>query len=159
MDALRQYAVSVIAAAIVCGIVTGSFQNGTVKEIVKLVCGLFLTFTVIHPVIGLDITSLSIYQPDYTLDASKAAAIGENFTREGIADIIKTETETYILDKAAELNADLTATVTVSQADTPVPVAVSISGEVTPYARQQLQGIIQSDLGIAKENQVWSGQN
>ena len=72
-----------------------------------------------------------------------------------MADIIKAETEAYILDKASQLNVELSVEVTIDEEN--IPTAVTLSGEVSPYARRQLQEIIESDLGIAKENQRWTG--
>lgn len=158
MEDLRQYVISVVVAAILCGIVTGLIRNGTAKEIVKLVCGIFLAFTVIHPIAGFDIASLSDFRFSYSEDAAQAAALGENLADESLRDIIKTESEAYILDKAEALNAELTVEITVSDDDTPVPISAKLCGEISPYARQQLQSILQSDLGIAKENQLWTGQ-
>lgn len=158
MDGLRQYIISVVSAAMLCGIVTGLMQKGTAREIIRLVSGIFLAFTVIHPIAGIDIASLTDYRFSYADDAAQAAAMGENITRESLREIITTQSEAYILDKAAALNAELTVAVTVSEEDTPVPVEVHLSGEISPFAKQHLQSIIQSDLGIAKENQLWTGQ-
>lgn len=155
MEMLRQYVISVAAAAMICGVVTSLFQTGTAKEVVKLICGLFLAFTVLSPVSKLDFSELTDFRFSYSEDAAEAAALGENLAQESMADIIKAETEAYILDKAEALNAVLTVEVTVSEEN--LPMAVKLSGEVSPYARQQLQAIIQTDLGIAKENQQWTG--
>ena len=97
--------------------------------------------------------------PDFSLgymgDAEDAAAMGENLARDSMADIIKEETEAYILDKAADLHANLHVEVTVGEDN--LPTAVTLSGEASPYARRQIQAIIANDLGIAKENQKWIG--
>lgn len=155
MEGLRQYAISVVAAAMICGVLSSLLQNSAAKELVKLLCGLFLTVTVISPLVDIDFDALMEFSFPYTQEAEYVAARGENMARETIADIIKTETEAYILDKAAELNTELTVEVTVS--DDRIPVSAVLSGDISPYARQQLENILQRDLGIAKENQVWTG--
>lgn len=157
MDALRQYVISVVAAAIVCGIVTGVMKEGTAQAVVKLICGLFLTFAVLRPIARLDLADLGNFGLSLSRDAEQAAAVGENLARDALADIIKRETEAYILDKAAALNLSLEAEVTVSDSDPPVPMAVRISGNASPYARLRLQNLIQEELGISKENQLWTG--
>lgn len=97
--------------------------------------------------------------PDFSLrymdDAEDAAAMGENLARDSMADIIKEETEAYILDKAADLHANLRVEVTIGEDN--LPAAVTISGEASPYARRQIQAMIANDLGISKENQKWIG--
>lgn len=70
--------------------------------------------------------------------------------------IIKVEAEAYILDKAAAMNVSLEVSVTV-EGDPPVPAAAQLSGEVSPYAKQQLEKILWEDLGISKEYLEWTG--
>ena len=155
MEALRQYVISVTAAAMLCGIVTGLFPPGSGKRIAKLICGLFLAYTVLSPISRVDFSTL----PDFSLrcmdDAQAAVTAGENLARKSTAEIIKEETEAYILDKAADLHTSLTAEVTIGEEN--LPESVTISGEASPYARRRLQTIIESDLGISKENQQWIG--
>ncbi len=156
MGAICRYIVSVTAASIICGIVMGISQKNNTQPILKLVCGLFLAFTVIKPITQIELTELAEVSTPYTKNAVQAAALGENLSREAMADIIKAETEAYILEKAAALNVSLKVEVTVD-GDPPVPTAVRLSGEVSPYAKQQLQQILCEELDIAKENQQWTG--
>ena len=148
MEALRQYVISVVAAAMLCGIVVRLFPNGIGKHIGKLICGLFLAYTVLSPISRVDFSKL----PDFSLrcmdDAEDAAAMGENLARDSMA-------EAYILDKAADLHANLRVEVAVGEDN--LPAAVTISGEASPYARRQIQAMIANDLGISKENQKWIG--
>lgn len=121
----------------------------------KLICGLFLAYTVLSPISRVDFSNLPDFSLGYMGDAEDAAAMGENLARDSMADIIKEETEAYILDKAADLHANLHVEVTVGEDN--LPTAVTLSGEASPYARRQIQAIIANDLGIAKENQKWIG--
>ncbi len=155
MEWLRQYVISVTTAAIVCGIVTSLLKSSSVKEVVKLICGVFLAYTVLAPITGMDFSDLAAFYPSYSQDAGEASALGEDLARETKADIIKRETEAYILDKAKELKLELT--VDVSLDENQIPVSVRLSGEASPYARTKLQQIIANDLEIAKENQQWTG--
>ena len=103
MEALRQYVISVVAAAMLCGIVVRLFPNGSGKQMGKLICGLFLAYTVLSPISRVDFSKLPDFSLRYMDDAEDAAAMGENLARDSMADIIKEETEAYILDKAADL--------------------------------------------------------
>ena len=38
----------------------------------------------------------------------------------------------------------------------PIPIKVRLSGKASPYAKGQLQQIITEELGIEKENQIWT---
>lgn len=158
MDGVREYFLSVTAAAVICACIRSLVgEKGPAAGVVKLICGLFLAFTVIRPVADIEIEDLTLFTADITEDAQAAVSEGEEFLRESIAGIIKTETEAYILDKAKALSAELQVEVRVSDDPQPVPEEVRITGSVSPYVKAQLQSIIADDLGIPKEDQVWIG--
>ncbi len=157
MERLGQYVISVTAAALICGIVSGVVKNNPAKEVIRMLCGLLLTVTVLHPFADIDFSALSDFSLSYAGEGELLAASGEEAALTAMADIIKAESEAYILDKAAGQEVSITVEVSVSQELMPVPAEVRISGNVSPYDRQQLSQIIQKDLGIAKENQIWTG--
>lgn len=157
MEGLRKYVITVTAAALICGIVTGMVKKDGSGELVKMLCGLALAFTVLRPISGFRIEDVSLEGLTTFEEGERIAAQGEKNTREAVADIIKTETEAYILDKAAALDISLTAEVSLSEDTIPVPVGVILSGAVSPYARSRLTNVIEKELGIPKENQVWTG--
>ena len=157
MDGVRQYVFTVVAAALLCGILSSIFHQGKSKELLRILCGIFLTFTVLKPIIGADWTKFLEESIIFESDAQQAAALGENMARQATAELIKEKCQAYILDKAAELNVSITAEVTVSEEESPKPISVVISGQISPYSRAKLESILETDLGIAKENQVWTG--
>lgn len=158
MDGLRQYIISITAAAILCGILTGFFgKKGTISAVVKLLSGLFLALTVIRPWIQLEINDLSDFLDSISVSSSDAVQAGKTSAEDALRERIKAKTEAYILDKATAWDAELTVEITLSEADPPVPCAVCLSGRVSPYAKVQLSKMLEEDLGIAKEDQTWTG--
>ena len=152
MEALRQYILSVVAAALLCGLVTGVMPSGRAKQIIRMVCGLFLAYTVLQ-----GLTGMEWRMPQWTDlaadDARQAAALGESIGEESRAKIISEQTRAYILDKAAALGLALEAEVTLDEGL--VPRSVTIRGQAAPYERRQLQSTIALELGIPKEKQQW----
>lgn len=152
MEALRQYILSVVAAALLCGLVTGVMPSGRAKQIIRMVCGLFLAYTVLQ-----GLTGMEWRMPQWTDlaadDARQAAALGESIGEEARAQIILEQTRAYILDKAAALGLALEAEVTLGEGL--VPRSVTIRGQAAPYERRQLQSAIALELGIPKEKQQW----
>lgn len=152
MEALRQYILSVAAAALLCGLVTGVMPSGRAKQIIRMVCGLFLAYTVLQ-----GLTGMEWRMPQWTDlaadDARQAAALGESIGEEARAKIILEQTRAYILDKAADLGLALEAEVTLDEGL--VPRSVTIRGQAAPYERRQLQSTIALELGIPKEKQQW----
>lgn len=154
MEALRQYIISVTAAGLICGVVTGLFPNGTGAAIMKLVCGVFLSYAVLAPVTQMDLGELAA-QSWAVADGSDAVATGESLSQEARGQFIKQRLEAYILDKASSLGLELQAEVTLE--DGQLPTAVKLTGQAAPYQRKQLERILALELGIAKENQQWTG--
>lgn len=157
MENLRQYVISVTAAALICGVITSMVKKGGAGELIRMLCGLVLSITVLYPISGLHLDSLSFDLSSSVQEGERTAAQGEKITRQSIADIIKSETEAYILDKASALGIDLRAEVLLGEDTIPVPVGVILTGAASPYARGQLTDAIEKDLGIPKENQLWTG--
>ena len=156
MESIRQYFLTVTAAAILCAIVNtlAGKQEGR-GGITKLLCSLFLAFTVIQPIAKLKLDDLSELWNDLTLDASAAVSTGEEYTRQALCAVIKEETEAYILDRARELELELSVEVSLAATGDPVPNTVSIQGSASPAAKARLQRFIAQDLGIGEEYQIW----
>lgn len=156
MDSIRSYLLSVVAAAVICGIVTRLLgEKGTQGAVAKLLTGIFLALTVISPLAKVKLDRLTDLTESYRVDGFTAAAAGEEMTREALAQSIKAQSEAYILDKATALEVTLAVEVTLTDEDIPVPCEVRLSGQVSPYAKNKLAGIIAEDLGIGKECQTW----
>lgn len=157
VEDIRQYLLSVTAAALLCAIINGIVgKKGTYSTAIKLVTGLFMAVTVIAPWLQLEITDFTNYSESLLTEAEDIAASGELMAHKELAAIIKSQTETYILDKATALNLEVTVEVTMSNSDPPIPCAVSLQGAASPYAKQMLSQYIANDLGIPEESQLWT---
>lgn len=158
MDGIREYLLRLTAAAVLCGIVTGFLgKKGTLGAIVRLLTGIFMTLTVVSPWTQVRIGDFTDYFDDLSAQAANVSQDGERMAKDAVADIIKAEAEAYILDKANSFGAELTVEVSVDSSDLPVPCAVRINGRISPYGRTQLERIISEELGIALEDQIWTG--
>lgn len=157
MDDLREYLLSVIIAAMISGIVLRLVKgNRTFRSIVKVLCGLFVAYTAIKPIPMLNLSGLSTFVSQYSADAKKVVQSGTDMSTNVLRESIKEQSQAYILDKAKILKADLQVEVELTEDDIPIPKRVSITGKVSPYAREKLSAIIKRDLGIDMEYQVWN---
>lgn len=156
MSQLAGYAISAVSGSVIVAIVCSVFgdKNG-ISSVIKLVCGLFLTFVVINPLITLDFSRISDYIEHFTLEGMEAASAGENLAREAEGDIIKSHVQAYILDKAESLGTQLDVEVILDQDN--MPVAVELEGNISPYAKAKMTEMITEELAIAKEHQLWIG--
>lgn len=158
MEMLSQYLLRIISAAMILGILTGIIDKKTSSgALLRLIGGIFLALVMLQPLLHFDWSVLTSFAEDYTLDAYQAAIVGESLAREEYRAIIKAETEAYILDKACSYGQELTVEVTLSKDDPPVPEAVCIQGNVSPYAKSMLSNDLQENLMIRKEDQLWIG--
>lgn len=157
MEWLRQYVISVTTAAIACGMLTAVLKKGSAQSLVKLLCGFFLAFTFLAPIGKLKLEALpENFGFDYQ-EGSDAAQEGEYYARNSLAEIIKEQTEAYILDKAAELELSLEVEVFLSGDKIPIPESVRIAGHASEQARGRMEYYLETELGIAKEHQTWTG--
>lgn len=152
---LKSYLYSLILASIVCVIVKKLLSgNATISSIARILCGIFLVCTFLQPLERITLPEWEDLQ--LQSDAQVAVAQGVNSAHEALSSCISQQVESYILGKAAQLEASVSVQVRLSDDTIPVPMQVRISGSISPYGKQQLQAIIEQDLGIPKEDQIWS---
>jgi len=157
MADLGEYIFSVAATALICGIVNGILKDCSAGKLTRMICGLVLMLSVLRPIMKWNAENLSEAVFPQLSDGSRFVSQGELTAQNTIADIIKQETEAYIVDKAAAMGLAVSVQVTVSSNHPPVPVFVEITGSASPYMKLRLEEMIQEDLNISKENQVWTG--
>ena len=154
---MRQYLLSIVGAAIICSIAKNISNEKTLSgAMLRLVAGIIMTVTVLAPVVNLDLNDLPLMTTNFMDEASAIAAEGEEMAASARNAIISDRAEAYILDKAAAFGAALEVEVTISDG-TMMPQGARIKGAISPYAKLQLQRIMEQDLQIAKENQQWIG--
>ena len=155
MDAIRDYLISITATAIITGLATVLTKNsGSISSVVKLLAGLFMTITILSPIIHLPPSTFQLYLDEISYDADHASLAGKRFADEEIEKIIIEQTQAYILDKADDFGAGLEVEVFVKDL---IPCSVSISGPISPLAKSQLSRYISENLGIPSEEQNWIG--
>lgn len=152
----KTYLLSVCAAAIICALANGFFAKNPSMLIGKMMTGLFLMLTVLQPIYQTDGSLFQSIIASAEFQGSEAVEQGKSVTEKAMAQIIKEKTTAYILQKANSLNAEISVEVFVSSDTLPVPDKVRISGNIAPYAKQQLQIMLTKELGISKENQIWT---
>ena len=153
MDAIRRYVITLTAAAMLCALVKAITAGRKGQEkILSLVCGIFLLATALGPLLRLP--DLSDPTAQVQAEADRMASQAEDETKRQMAAIISEEAASYILDKADALGLQLEVQVELDAEL--LPCGVRLQGAASPYARSQLSGQIETELGIPKERQVWS---
>lgn len=146
----------IVAAAIVCAVARGILGNTTpAGRVVALVSGILMAVTVIAPLSNIAFNGISNLWGDLSEDANKYAQEGAYIAEKQEIDIIKSQSEAYILDKANRMGLQIAVEVELDGHNGNIPCGVIISGNISPYSQIQLGSYIEQTLGIAKENQKW----
>ena len=157
MGAVGAYIFSVSAAALLCGMVSGLLEGCCIQKYAQFICALILLVMVLRPITSCgnaDITKM----PELTFpDGESLISDSIYHANQSMKDIIKQETQAYIVDKASLLGLDIQVEVILSDESVPVPWMVTLSGKASPYSRLKLEQIIQEELNISKENLTWNG--
>lgn len=157
MDTIREYLLSVTAAAMLCAVARRMLdKKGTPGAVGKLLTGLFMTFTVLSPLVGFSFGSVRDLTEDHEQLAQAAVQSGEKYASEALRESITEQLEAYVLDKADAMGAHIKVEITLSKDIYPVPEKIRISGQVAPYAKDRLKQIIKEELGVLEENQIWT---
>ena len=156
MQAIGQYLLTITSAAIICAILRRLLDKKNAPDVMgKLLIGLFMTYTVLSPLMGLSFGSMDGMIDSYQKEAQEAVNVGEKEMAQALHQSIKTEVEAYVLEKAQDLGAQVRVTATLTDELYPVPKSITIRGAIDPLAKNRLKQIIADDLGVGEENQIW----
>ncbi len=155
MEAAKQYVMSVTACGILCGMILKLVPKNASRDLIKILCGMALVFTLIDPLEGLRGENLDLSNILENTSGKEYTSAGIYESRLSLEAIIRKQVEAYILEKAEEIEADIQVKVYLSGDEYPIPEAVVVQGEVSAQAKEKLEKILEKDLGIAKEFQTW----
>ncbi len=149
------------AVSLLCGAALSILPEGGVKRVAEILCTASLIFAVISPLKELDmdayaLESARLHELETSL-AQQGQEAGERLNRL----VIEQEYEAYILDKAKELNIELSGAEVEVQWSLEgfwMPWGVELSSGCGQEDRQKLSGILESDLGIPYERQRWNSE-
>ena len=152
---MRNYIISIVACAIICAIACSAFDDKkSISKIIKILTGILMTMTILIPLKQFNSYKLSGYLKNASTEANIYVEEGKNDFKNNVAEIIKTRTEAYILDKANSMELDISVEVELSDNNS-IPCEIKVTGSVAPYEKSILSDYIEVTLGIPKENQKW----
>lgn len=158
MEALGSYILSIVAGSMILGILhTLLEKKSSSATLLRLIGGLFLAFIVLVPIADINFDSAIDTRWDFAAQGQAISEQGQELSQTQFHNIIKQQCEAYILDKALSYQTSLDVNVVLSQDELPVPVMVHMQGNISPYAKGVLQNWLNDEMGIPKENQIWSG--
>ncbi len=156
-EAVRDYLLSVVAVALLSGVVLALTPKGAVHRTLTFLCGLAMILAALGPIARLDFDALAQSMARARIQAREAAEGVQVDNRELIADIIKEEAEAYIWDKAEGLGCTpMEVTVEVSmEGEYPYPYRATLRILCTASQEQALRRALEQELAIPAERQEW----
>ena len=152
MTFLRQWLLGIVACALLVSFCEQLTPTGALKKLVRFTGGLLLIISILQPVTHLDLDVLPLDLDAYREAMAQVQLTLEDERKGALADGIAARTGAYIEDKAEELGLTVRAVVeSENVGGTPLPVSVTLYGQEDAA----LADYIESQLGIAKEKQVW----
>ena len=156
MDSIKQYVITITAAAILCMLVNAIFPaKNAYGGILKLFCGVVFTIILVSPVNNFCFADYNWFWESIFTEANIATEEGVAAFNGLLSDSIKDKTTAYILDKANEYDMDLNIQVELEDSSPPVPENIIISGNSTPLQREQFRLELSNELGLPKERILW----
>ena len=156
MGILGEYILSVTCAAILCGVMQSLLtKNSVAVTLLRLIGGLFLAFTVVSPVMDINLDYVFEIPSQYA-EEGKSIVTQENMhTQNELRQLIKSQCETYIEDKALSYQAPLDVEITLNNESIPAPESARLRGDISPYVKGVMQTWLAEDMGIPREHQIW----
>ena len=153
---MKAYILSVATTALICTILTSlPGADATAGKWVKVAAGLVVLFAIVRPMSNIQLNTGNGWIGSLREEAQTIVASGTSQTNYALGQRIKEQAEAYILDKALSLGVSLEVEVVISEDMLPVPIGVTLRGDISPYAKSQLTNMIESDLGITGGLQEW----
>ena len=154
---LKDYILSIVAAAIVCAVTKSLLNQKTATgRIAGLLSGVLMAITIIAPLRDITFANITDYLDGLSYEADIYVKEGQAMAENHTADIIKAQTEAYILDKANSMGLEITVEVELDESNGSVPCGAAVKGILSPYAKEVLGAYMEDNLGISKEKQRWN---
>lgn len=153
---METYFFRLLCTSVLCTLLLSLFPEGKMKGILRLFAGMILTVTLLRPGFEIPLKELTDMGSSCLQQGRAAAAEGLAQAGQQQYRFIKETLEAYILDKAKALGC--TISVRVELDGDGIPERAILSGSIAGEERRELERILTEELGIAKEEQQWNGQ-
>lgn len=157
MSELGRYLLVIIMTAFSCELLQKLISsNSSVGKTVKLVSRVVILCAVLAPIVPKLGGEMMMYIPEFSDAASVLAQEGDEYAQKEMMAIIKSRCTSYIFDKAQSLGLSVEIDLELSEIAPHTPLRICISGRASPYAKNRLMQIIENELGIQREDQIWT---
>ncbi len=157
-EILTDWVRTLAVGTVFCAVVLLLIPEGREKRAVKMACSVMLTVLLIRPLRELDMERLTELLTLQRLEKHSLTEKADELSEELYRSVIREETEAYIWDAAQRLGIrKLGVRIRLkSGGEVPIPWSVEMTGAVTERQREELSQLLEGELGIPEERQMWS---
>ena len=153
MDNWKIYVISIFACSLICSLISGLVVDTCHRRLIELICGVVLIMAVLQPVSTISWRDFGNLWRISELSADTYVDLGVTAARREQERHIKEACEAYILERAEEM--DIRMAVEVLLNNEMIPKSVQIMGISGDERQQDMEIILETELGVTKENQEW----
>lgn len=155
VETLREWVTAVVAAAVLVSAAERLTPKGTIRRITAFIGGLVLLLVLLRPVTELRPGRVELERRSYETAIARKTEELRRENSETLTQGIAREAEAYISDKAAALGQEVHPSVTTAAGIDGLPVPWRAELDCAPSP--ELAVMLEQDLGIPKERQVFHG--
>ena len=156
--AVRTWLTAVAAVSLLLSVVQYITPKGTLRDTASFIGGLLLLLVLLQPVRKAALPDdVHMGLAEYEKQVETYRTKLEEERKKKLGTLRESETEAYILDKAARMG--LTVRIKVGTEENSEGVPVPVSAELTGTPSRELSRWIEAELGIPVERQVWLNEN
>jgi hypothetical protein len=148
----KSYILSIIGCILFCGIILQIVSDFRAKKTIQLISGTVLAITLLAPLSSFSFRDIQKLDRE-TISPEIYIDMGRQEARNAQEVCIKDAYESYVKNKANELG--MLVTVNVSLDEDMYPCFARIYAQSGSDKVKRLEEILEEDLGITKENQIW----
>ena len=158
-EVLRSWIITIVSTAAFCALIITVTPKGRVYGAIKLICGLSMIIAIVSPLIDLDFSAYSEKLMKYGDSARELTDGAEEYGDKLNRTFIEDKCAAYILDKAENCGVypdEVSVAAEWSMDGYWYPVSAYMRCDCSDELRNRLSGVIEAELGISEERQVWS---
>lgn len=157
MNWLSQYVAQIIGVCIIASLARKMLSGSKhFTALGNVIIGIFLIFSILSPILKIQWKGVDWNLEDKSDEYSRILQDAQIYQQEAMRQSIKSQTETYIWNKARALSMTVELEIFLQEEYPYTPCQIRITGHASPYAKSQLSQFIQDEIGIPKEAQIWT---
>ena len=154
MDAFRVWLMGLMAVALILTVLSSVLPEGSVKKIAGVTGGLVLLMVILQGAERLDLGKLQLSYDDYSRQINEQIKAFQEKNCRDMDLLIQERCSAYISEQAQSLGLSCTPQVQTAWMEEDIPVPTGVILDIPYHA--ELGEIIERNLGIKAEKQVWS---